>query len=472
MHSCSRRGFFSSVVAGAALGSTAGRIFAAEHSGGETLAKPLARQAAWQDLEVGVIFHFDMPLFSSEGWSGRAAIHRTWDPKIYNPTKLDTDQWLEAAKAMGARYAIFTATHFNGFMQWQSDLYPYGVRQAAWRGGKGDLVADFVKSCRNCGIKPGLYMSCFRNAYWKVDHHRVNYGKGGPGQKRFAQTCEKMVEQLCSRYGELVELWFDAGLLAPADGGPDVLPIVDRYQPNMVFYHSPQRREHRWIGNEQGYAGYPCWATMPDLATAEALHRGHVSNWRQLLEHGMPDGQLWSPAMVDTVLRKHYWFWRPNTEHRIQPLENLVKFYYESVGRNSNLVLGLTPDPTGLLPEPDFRRCAEFGREIRRRFGQPLASTAGRGQQLQLVLEQPAVIDHLWIMEEITQGERIRAYVVEGLTGGQRWQTLCQGTSVGHKRIEQFEPVEVAAVRLRVTGSVAVPIIRQLAVFSPERQQG
>jgi len=63
---------------------------------------------------------------------------------------------LAAAQACGARYAIFTATHFNGFMQWQSDLYPYGLKQTRWRGGRGDVVADFVASCRQAGITPGL----------------------------------------------------------------------------------------------------------------------------------------------------------------------------------------------------------------------------------------------------------------------------------------------------------------------------
>ncbi len=465
MNGLSRRRFLSTVAGGAALGGTAPTILAAAVDQSAALARPLPRQAAWQDLEVGVIYHFDMPLFAPGGRTHRNSIHETWDAKIYNPTKLDTDQWLEAAKAMGARYAIFTATHFNGFMQWQSDLYPYGVKQAAWRGGRGDVVKDFVASCRRYGIKPGLYMSCFRNAYWKVDRYRVDYGKGGPGQARFAHTCEQMVEELCSRYGELSQIWFDAGLIAPADGGPDVLPIVDKHQPNMVFYHSPQRREHRWIGNESGYAGYPCWATMPDLETAEAMHKGRGKDRRKTLEQGVPGGKLWSPAMVDTVLRNHHWFWYANTEHKIEPLENLVKFYYQSVGRNANLMLGLTPDPTGLLPEPDCQRCAEFGREIGRRFGKPIATGIGKGDLVRLALKQPASIDHVSIMEEIAQGERVRQYVVEGLVGGEKWQRLCDGISIGHKRIQQFEPVEVAAVRLRVTNSVAKPLIRQLAVY-------
>ena len=460
-------GVAAGLAAGAAASGAAeaGAKVVAGSSGAAGLPVPLPRQKVWQDCEVGAIFHFDMPLFGDAPWSGPGAIRQTYDPKRYNPAKLDTDQWVAAAKAMGGRYAIVTATHFNGFLQWQSDLYPYGVKQAPWRKGKGDLVKDFVESCRKAKILPGVYLSCFRNAWWKVDGYRVNYGKGGPEQAKFSRTCEKMVEELCSRYGDLVQIWFDAGLIAPVDGGPDVLPIVDKHQPNMVFYHSPQRREHRWIGNESGYAGYPCWATMGDLLRAEEAHKGRKKNWRKILEHGDPEGTLWSPAMVDTVLRNHHWFWRPNTEKTVESLDRLVKFYYQSVGRNANLILGLTPDPTGLVPRGDMKRLGEFGREIARRFGKPMAVTKGAGAQVELPLPKPAKVDHVHIMERITRGERIREYVVEGQTGGDAWRPLCRGTSVGHKRIEKFTAVEVAKLRLRVTKSKAPPLIREFAAF-------
>src|SRR3546814_11874728 len=67
-----------------------------------------------------------------------------------------------------------------------------------------------------------------------------------------------------SKYGELVQIWFDAGTKLPHEGGPDVIPVFEKYQPDSVFYHASRRSDHRWIGNEAGYADYPCWATMPD----------------------------------------------------------------------------------------------------------------------------------------------------------------------------------------------------------------
>ncbi len=428
--------------------------------------RPTPAQLAWQNFEVGVLFSLDLPVFAPGGWTDK---FQTYDPNLYNPTQLDTDQWLESAKQAGARYAVFTATHFNGFLQWQSDLYPYGLKQSAWRGGKGDVMQMFVESCHKYKIAPGVFLSCHGNAFQKVENYRVNFGKGGPGQAAFAELNEKITAELCSRYGPLCEIWYDAGNLAPADGGPDVLPIVDRYQKNTVFYSSPQRHDHRWIGNEAGLAGDPCWATVPDLEAVNRAHlRSNLPEMRALNNHGDPNGRLWSPAMVDVPIRNHEWFWRPNDEHKLYTPEALVDIYYTSVGLNSNLIIGAVPDTRGLIPEKDFAVGAAFGKEIRRRFEIPLAETKGKGNTIELNLHKPSRIDHIIAMEEIANGECIREYTLEALIPGNKWQKIFSGQSVGHKRIVKFPPMEVNKVRIRVTKSVAEPLIRQLSIYSTE----
>jgi alpha-L-fucosidase len=122
------------------------------------LVKPTPEQAAWQDLELGMFYHFDINVFTDAGegaWHNQGGL----DPSLYNPAKLSTDQWLEAAKALGAKYSVFVAKHCTGFLSWQSDLYPYGVKQSKWRDGKGDVVKDYIASCKKQGVKPGLYCS-------------------------------------------------------------------------------------------------------------------------------------------------------------------------------------------------------------------------------------------------------------------------------------------------------------------------
>ena len=458
---CTRRQFLG-VAAGAVGAVRVGAMAETPAGDGPRLPRPSAAQMAWQDCEVGLLYSFDLAIAAGR-FPRNNTVRERMDPKLYNPTKLDTDQWLEAAKAAGAGYAVFTATHFNGFMQWQSDLYPYGCKQAAWRGGKGDVVADFVASCRKADIRPGIYFSTHRNVYWEVWGHYVDWGKGKgtDRQAKFNRVAEKMTDELCSRYGPLVQIWYDAGVKTPQQGGPDVLPIFEKHQPNSVFYHSGQRSDHRWIGNEAGRSGYPCWATMP--GRAGSVSHNHPT-WKRFLGKGDPEGTYWSPGMADTPLRNHNWFWKPGQDKSVKPLKGLTASYYGSVGQNCNLLLGEVIASDGLVPACDIERLAEFGKEVRRRFGKPVAQTAGTGGSVELKMPKPTRIDHVVIMEQIARGERIRRYEVEGLVAGNRWQTLCEGQSVGHKRIQQFDAVEVSTVRLKTTECVATPQIRQLAL--------
>ena len=130
----------------------------------QNLACPTDAQLRWQEAGLGAMFSFDIPVYDIGGYNWTRSYSEVVDPAAYMPTKLDTDQWLEIAKAMGAGYAIFTATHVAGFRQWQSPGYPYGLRQAPWRGGKADIVRDFIESCRRYDIRPALFISVRYNA--------------------------------------------------------------------------------------------------------------------------------------------------------------------------------------------------------------------------------------------------------------------------------------------------------------------
>jgi alpha-L-fucosidase len=279
---------------------------------------------------------------------------------------------------------------------------------------------------------------------------------------------EGMVKEICTNYGELFEIWFDGGADHPDNGAPDVLPIVRKYQPNCLFYHNGQLAEARWGGSESGTVGYPCWSTFPYPATGagESAKKNIAKDGFKLLKHGDPDGEYWVPAMSDAPLRgyngRHEWFWEPGDEEHIFPTEKLVDMYYKSVGRNSTLILGLTPDPTGLMPEPDVKRLKEFGDEIKKRFSDPVATT--EGNQLTIKLKSKEVINQVVVSEEIAQGERVREFVVEGKTVN-GWQTLTRGQSIGHKYIATFDDIEVSAVRLVVHKSRLKPVIKKMTVY-------
>ena len=136
---------------------------------------PNGRQLAWQEAELGVVFHYDLHVFDGEKYGqGANRINPVTDYQIFNPEKLDTDQWVRAAKDAGATFAILTATHETGFALYQSNVNPYCLKAVNWREGKGDLVADFVASCRKYGLKPAIYVGIRWNSFLGVHNFKVN----------------------------------------------------------------------------------------------------------------------------------------------------------------------------------------------------------------------------------------------------------------------------------------------------------
>ena len=429
---------------------------------------PTDAQVKWQNYEIGLLYCFDLAIAAGI-YTPNNTYRKRIDPNKYNPQNLDTDQWADVARSCDANYAVFTASHFNGFMQWQSDAYPYSLKQTSWRGGKGDVTADFCTSFRNAGVAPGVFFSVHRNVYQELWGHYVKWGegRGTPEQEAYNRIAEKQMTEICSKYGSLSQIWFDAGTNTPEEGGPDMLPIFEKYQPDSIFYSSSQRSDYRWVGNESGHAGVPCYATMPGPEQGPISHRN--ASWKRCLYKGDPNGTVWSPAMVDIPLRGfggHNWFYEPNQDRIVYSPEALMKRYYTSVGRNSNLVIGVVIKPDGSIPEADVKSLQTFGRMLRDRFGKPLAELKDtQGRTIVLKLKEPQAVDHVVLQEQIKHGERVRDHVVEGLVGSD-WTPLAEGKVIGHKWIYRFNPQIVSALRLRVTESLATPDIRSFACFS------
>ena len=435
---------------------------------------PAPHQLKWHEAEMGVVFHYDLHVFDGLVYGqGNNRINPVEDYNIFNPTQLDTDQWIQAAKAAGAKFAVLTATHETGFGLWQSDVNPYCLKAVKWRDGKGDVVRDFVNSCRKYGIQPGIYIGIRWNSLLGIHNFKAE-GDGEFARNRqawYKRLCEKMVTELCTRYGDLFMIWFDGGADDPKGLGPDVEPIVTKYQPECLFYHNVNRADFRWGGSESGTVGYPCWSSFPYPYSHSNANEG-VRNHNELLAHGDADGRYWVPAMADTPLRgyngRHEWFWEPGDDDKaVYPLENLMDMYEKSVGRNATLIVGLTPNPNGVIPEGDVKRLKEWGEEIARRFGTPLALTSGKAKKLSLDLKGKQKVNYYILQEDITLGERIRAYRVEARTGG-KWVTVAKGISVGHKRIERFGPVEATAFRVVVEQCTDTPQIRNFSVYYAE----
>ncbi len=419
---------------------------------------PTPEQAEWANCELGVIIHMDLQTF--QPFDFREELGKTPSPQVFNPSSLDTDQWLEAAVSMGAKYAVLVAKHCSGFSLFPSAAHDFTVASSPWKNGKGDVVADFITSCKKYGVKPGLYYSACCNAHFQID----GTAKGKMSQAEYNKIVITQLTELWTRYGDLFEIWFDGGVLSVEKGGADIVSLLHKLQPTANVFQGPTgtRSLLRWVGNEDGNAPYDCFSTV-DMG--EGTFDGASGT---PLEGGDPYGSIWNPAESDMPNRYAHlayqggWFWREGEDDTVIPAEKLMEKYYYSVGRNTNLLLGMVIDNRGMFPEKDAAVFREFGEMIKERFSSPIAETSGETNII--TLDVNADVTDIVISEDIRFGERITDYKLEKCIGGV-WSELASGRCIGHKRIHRIDKTHIDSLRLSVNEYKAVPKICKFAAY-------
>jgi alpha-L-fucosidase len=411
-----------------------------ESAGSTPRALPSADQIAWQNFEVGMFVHF-----APNTWQDAESDNLTTPLSVIDPKNLDTDQWAQTAVGSGAKYIVFVAKHQGGFCMWQTKTTDYSIRNTPWRGGHGDVLADVSASCRKYGLKLGVYV-CPRD-----DHFGAKTGgicKTPELQARYDAMYREQLTEVLSRYGAMVEIWFDGSTATP------VSDLLTQYQPHAMVFQGPSATI-RWVGNEDGFAPSPCWNGIDHTEARTGTATSLNSN---------PDGDFWMPNEADVSIRRPDWFWSTTNESKVLTPDQLLSVYYRSVGRGTQLLLNIPANRDGLLSGRDCASAKAFGLEIARRFGKPLAETAAHGVEVTVKLDAPTQVDTVVLQEDIAKGERVRQYRIEGRADG-TWHALGEGTSIGHKRIQPVEPTMVDALRILTIRSVGTPVFRSVAVF-------
>jgi len=107
---------------------------------------PSSAQLAWQEDELTLFTHFGMNTFT-----GRSTGLGTEDPKLFNPTDLDTRQWVRVARETGFKGILLTAKHHDGFCLWPTATTEHSVKNSEWRDGHGDVVRELLTPAGKAG---------------------------------------------------------------------------------------------------------------------------------------------------------------------------------------------------------------------------------------------------------------------------------------------------------------------------------
>jgi alpha-L-fucosidase len=416
--------------------------------------KPASAQLEWQDLEIGVIFHFSTNTFLNREWGDGTAV-----PSVFNPTHVDTDQWMRAASAGGAKYAVLVAKHHDGFALFPSKHTDYSVKASPWMDGKGDLVRLASDSAHKAGLGFGVYLSPW-------DRHDSRY----PDPKAYDKYYLSQLTELASHYGPLTEFWLDgAGSEGRTYDFDKIVQELRTYQPNTLVFADValyKNADIRWVGSEDGTVPYENW---------NVIDRTGYLRWR--------------PIEADTPLRKLHWFWHPNDESSLHTVDELVNIYNKTVGHGAQLMLGLAPDDTGRMPEADVARLREFGEAIQRLYGSEHnlvrqavhisneASNAAidndpatfwsapeRHATLEIHFDKPVTFDRALTMEWLNEGQHIEDYSIEAWQN-RTWKPLVHAHAVGHKKIDLFPSITTQRVRLNLLSTVGSAGVREFQLF-------
>ena len=411
------------------------------------LARPTKAQLAWQDMELGLFIHW-----FPTGWYHELDESRLGDPAYQKELlsrvtceELDTDQWAQSAKDMGAEYIVLVAKHGLGLCLWQSDEGTFNMKNAPYRDGKGDVVAMLADSCKKYGLRLGLYLQATT-----FTHGAANGGllPTQDQQEAYNKTYRIWLTELLSRYGQVVEVWFDGSLVI------DVGDILKKYAPDAMIFQS-RYATIRWVGQEEGYASDPAW---------NSVNRYDAISGVSTQRHSDPQGESWMPLECDARIRADWGYHEDLNENPLRSLDDLMDMYYNAVGHGALLLLNQAPNRAGRIIDEDMARMREFGDEIRRRFGKSLMETAGEGTHLVMDLGRATEVDHVILMEDIHLGERVRAYRLDGFDGS-AWHRLAAGSAIGHKKIDYFEARTISQIRLTVMHHVGTPVIRKMAAY-------
>lgn len=439
-----------------------------------TEVRPSYRQLDYQEREMLGFIHIGMNTFTGAEWgTGKE------EPSLFNPSRLDAEEWVRTFKEAGITAVILVAKHHDGFCTWPSRYTDHSVAHSPWRDGKGDLVKEVADACRKLDMKLCLYLSPW-------DMHEKTFGTPAYNDYYIHQ-----MEELLTRYGPVYLLWFDgAGTTSDISGHEmpfdweRIFRRARELQPDVIL--SGNAPDVRWVGNEKGKGRETEWCVQ-GINNMETLFGSLTGYEPTLPELGGIDDLMtkkrlvWYPSRGGLPLRKG-WFYNSRDDDTVKSLNYLVNSYFVTVGQNSNLLPNLSPDPSGRIPEKDAQRLIRFGEIIQRMKATDYAKGAtamalggwtGKtdsqvmtdndpftswhtpegitSASLEIRLKQPATVNVIKLQENVRDfGQRVERFAVDVMSAS-GWKEIARSTTIGYRKMLRLkEPVHADRFRIRI----------------------
>ncbi len=379
--------------------------------------------AAWENHGVVVCLRVSPATLDGKGSSDRPEADDLFGGAAGDGPGAQPAQWARTLAEAGVRTLLLHARTDEGFCLWPSALAEHSTRQAVWRGGSGDLVAECAERAAEHGIGFGLSLSAD---------------------------------------GVDPAMW--TGLIGELGGRMKARPLFAR-----IESEESEPDAARIEALRRAFPGTPIAASAD-------------GDFRSLTEaEGIGEDARWTPREVSVPIRPNF-FWRQSESEHVRNLARLESLWYETAGRGALLLLHVPIDGDGRIAEPDARRLREFHQLLASTFrtnllrGAGVVAEAGLDPaasdlaavidgdsstgvaipaasvpaEYRIALERPLAMNHIVLIEHGLALGRIASCSVEVETDGGDREAVGTTGGIGPRRVLRFGTRAVRAIRITV----------------------
>jgi alpha-L-fucosidase len=274
-------------------------------------------QRDYVDLRFGMLIHFGILTYTGNWGDANPPIQQ------FNPTKLDTGQWADAAVAAKMKYAIMSVRHIDGFALWNSATTNFDVGAIAWRGGKGDVVREFVDAFRARGLKVGFLYSM-----WDATHGLGNGGVGNtPISRSQIEYVKAQLRELLTNYGPISYILFTGWAWQMGHQNmpyAEIRGLVKSLQPTCLVFDQTQ---------------------LPNLWDVDSVLFDESLGMSSPLDNTLPSTQM----QKINGSGGNNWFWDTDLGNLMTATDIVQNHLQVLEGRWTNFLLNCPPNRDGLL---------------------------------------------------------------------------------------------------------------------------
>ncbi|MXV16363.1 alpha-L-fucosidase [Hufsiella ginkgonis] len=428
-------------------------------------------QQQFVDDRFGMFIHFNIPTYMDADWADPEA-----QASLFNPGKLDCDQWAKAAKSANMTYGCITTKHHSGYCIWNTKSTPYNVMNSPL---KKDVVKEFADAFRANGLKVWLYYSILDT------HHKLRPNQITPKHIDMVKT---QITELLTRYGKVEALVIDGWDAPWSRISYDEIPFDEIYR--LVKSLQPD-----CLIMDLNGAKYP----------AEALYYTDIKTYEMGAGQRMGKERNLMPSLACLPLQSS-WFWK--TDFPAAAVKEPARLVNETLiplnNAKCNFILNVAPNRDGLFDDNALAALREIGRiwknegpvEALGDMDAPIiSSNLAKGKpansswsddmnimdfanddNFRTAWRSNPTVKEPWLEIDFKSAKTFNAvviaepkanitkYLLEVFSNG-AWKPIEAGTNPGRVKVHRFKPVTGTKVRVKIEAYASQPAIAEFEVY-------